>query len=102
MSSPPHSPSPSDLSPPPLLFYPPIVSFVVASPHPPVVFTPWRICKAMTHCPSLHQLCQQLFNDGSKSQAKVGQQLTGCLCAHAVKLERVLIFTYKAAYTFEF
>lgn len=67
-------------------------------PHHPLVFTPWRIFKPVTHCPSPHRLCQQLFNDGSRSQAKLGQ-LTGCLCTHAVRLESV---TYKAAYTFKF
>lgn len=85
-----------------VLFYPRLSYSLFSPPHHPVVFTPWRICKPVTHCPSPHQLCQHLFNDGSRSEAKLGQQLTGCLWAHAVRLECGLIFTYKAAYTLKF
>lgn len=38
-------------------------------------FFPLRICKLVSHCPSLHQLCQHLCGDGHKNQTKLNQQL---------------------------
>lgn len=85
-------PSPSHLSPPHLY------DFILTSLHS-VNFMPWRMCKCVTHCLSPHRLCQQLFNDGCRSQAKLCQQLTGCLSARAVRLEHGLSFTYNSAYS---
>lgn len=79
---------------------PHLYDFILSSLHP-VDFMPWRMCKCVTHCLSPHRLCQQLFNDGCRSQAKLCQQLTGCLSARAVKLEHGLSFTYNSAYSFK-
>lgn len=63
--------------PPPLHLFPSLrcVSLLRLSspPRHALVFSPPRICKPVTHCPSPHRLCQQLFNDGCRSRAKLGQ-----------------------------
>lgn len=49
----------------------------------------------MTHCPSPHRLCQQLFNEGCRSRAKLGQQQLRTCCEAGT----CPIFTYNAAHT---